>query len=33
MPLLKDLNLLIQLRIELLEVTNFVLECLHIFGD
>ena len=33
MPLLKDLNLLIQLRVEVLEVTNFVFERLHIFGD
>ena len=33
MELLKRLDLLVQLRVELLEVADLVLELLHVLGD
>ena len=33
MVLLKRLDLLVQLRVELLEVADLVLEYLHVLGD
>mgnify|MGYP006232545173 FL=1 len=33
MALLKRLDLLVQLRVELLEVADLVLEHLHVLGD